>query len=113
MGLVSVQANRLSFVLHAILFLIRKETMCVVKNLNILSPYSSFSPLIKYIANALSHRSEGDNKDELDGIDDTRNGLLLWSAIHHPVGTGALAFLKVSCHSPCFVLCDLSIQIDP
>ncbi|KAF8346063.1 hypothetical protein F5887DRAFT_916759 [Amanita rubescens] len=53
-----------------------------------------FSPLIKYFANALSHRGGADNEDALDGIDDTWNGLLLWSAIHHPVETGALAFLK-------------------
>lgn len=39
--------------------------------------YNSFSFLIKYIANALSYRSEPNNIDELDGIDNIRNGLLL------------------------------------
>ncbi|KXN83943.1 hypothetical protein AN958_00786 [Leucoagaricus sp. SymC.cos] len=47
-----------------------------------------------YIRNALSHRSETDIVDELDGIDDTRNGLLLWSPLHRPFGAGALTFLK-------------------
>lgn len=82
--------------------------MCVIKN--ILLPYNKFSPFIKYIGNVLSHRRGADNVDELDGIDDTRNGLLLWDGLHGQFGNGSLAFLKVSCRMLCFILRNLSIR---
>ena len=72
---------------------------------NILSPHNNFSPLIKYIADVLNHRSGADNVDKLDGIDDTRNGLLLLCSLCRQFEFGALVFLKVSCRllSNCFV----------
>ncbi|KAF8815106.1 hypothetical protein BYT27DRAFT_7199581 [Phlegmacium glaucopus] len=47
-----------------------------------------------YLVNALSYRSGPNNVEELDGIDDIRNGFLLSTFLHRPFGDGSLAFLK-------------------
>jgi hypothetical protein len=73
------------------------------------SLYNCFSPLIKYLANALSHY---DVDEELDDIDDIGNGLVLWYPIYRMFGDGVLSFLKVSHQLFCSVQCNLQIQID-
>jgi len=59
--------------------------------LAILFPHSKGS---NYLMNVMNYRS-GPNIEELDGIDDIRNGLLLSSFLHREFGDGSLAFLKV------------------
>ena len=51
--------------------------------------------LIKYISNVIRHR---DGPDDINDINDTRNGLLLNSLLHIPFGAISMAFLKVYCY---------------
>ena len=58
--------------------------------------YGTFSDLlIKYISNVIRHR---DGPDDINDINDTRNGLLLNSLLHIPFGAISMAFLKVYCY---------------
>ena len=50
----------------------------------------------KYMSNFLSIRAGPDNDLQLEGINDTRNGLLLHLIVHHLLGNGDVAFLKAS-----------------
>ena len=68
--------------------------MCVLTNL--LRQLSDLI-LIKYISNVVHHRGGPDVYD-INDINDTRNGLLLSSLLHHPFGAGKIAFLKVCCY---------------
>lgn len=48
-----------------------------------------------YILNVVNHRGgTDDSADDINDINDTRNGLLLISLLHRPFGAGELAFLK-------------------
>ncbi|KAF8626969.1 hypothetical protein AX15_004609 [Amanita polypyramis BW_CC] len=48
-----------------------------------------------YMMNLVRHRGEGYNSaNDIDDIDDTRNGLLLHNAFYFSFGAGELAFLK-------------------
>ena len=50
----------------------------------------------KYILNLVLHRGGTDTHvDDIDGIDDSRDELLLWKDIHRLLGAGEVAFLKV------------------
>jgi HNH endonuclease len=48
---------------------------------------------MQYISNVVHHR--GGTDDDINDINDTRNGLLLSTLLHRPWGAGNLAFLKV------------------
>ena len=48
------------------------------------------------MCNLVSIRAETDNDLDLDSIDDTRNGFLLYSSMHALIGPGHVAFLRVS-----------------
>ena len=77
--------------MHAILSHTLRETMCVLENI----PWQLSHCPFKYISNIVLHRGGMDtHADDLDGIDDTRNGLLLLINIHRPLGAGEVAFLK-------------------
>ena len=66
--------------------------MCVLENI----PWQLSHCPFKYILNLVLHRGGTDTHvDDLDGIDDSRNGLLLSMVIHRPLGAGKVAFLKV------------------
>ncbi len=57
---------------------------------------TTFSRSIKYISNAVRHRGGPDHPlNDLNSVDDIRNGLLLSSCLHRPLGDGESAFLKV------------------
>ena len=53
--------------------------------------HNTHRALIKYISNFLSYHH---NVDELDGINDTKNGLFLWPPIHITLGSGSLGVLE-------------------
>jgi hypothetical protein len=51
------------------------------------------------MSNVVRHRGEAyDSADDIDDINDTRNGLLLLNMFHFSFGAGELAFLKVCCY---------------
>jgi hypothetical protein len=54
------------------------------------------SHFIQYISNTVLHR--GGTDDDIDDIDDIRNGLLLCEILHRHFGVGNVAFLKVCCY---------------
>ena len=54
-----------------------------------------FSFRAQYIINLGHHRHEALDPP-LDDINDTRNGILLTKALHHPLGASQSAFLQVS-----------------
>jgi hypothetical protein len=57
---------------------------------------ASCDPSIKYMSNLFDHRHEAySSKDRLDDIDDTRNGILLYSGFHCSLDKGRIAFLMV------------------
>ncbi len=67
----------------------RREATCGLTNL-----LWQLSDLIKYISNVVHHRG-GPDADDINDINDTRNGLLLSNQLHLPLGAGRIAFLKV------------------
>ncbi|KAF8327981.1 hypothetical protein F5887DRAFT_159478 [Amanita rubescens] len=66
----------------------RREATCGLTNL-----LWELSNLIKYISNVVHHRGVP-GADEINDINDTRNGLLLVNQLHLPFGSGMMAFLK-------------------
>jgi hypothetical protein len=69
----------------------RREITCGLTNL-----LWQLSDLIKYISNVVHHRGGPD--DDIDDINDIRNGLLLANLLHLPFGAARIAFLKVCCY---------------
>lgn len=73
----------------------RREMMCVLIS-PILLQLSTHLILTKYISDIISLRGQAyPSADNVNDIDDTRNGLLLSNLLHRPFATGKLAFLKV------------------
>ena len=68
-----------------------REATCGLTNL-----LWQLSDLIKYISNVVNHR--GGPADDINDINDTRNGILLANQLHTPFGAGRIAFLKVCCY---------------
>jgi hypothetical protein len=66
----------------------RREATCGLSNL-----LWQLSNLIKYISNVVHHRGGPD--DDINDINDTRNGLMLANHLHVSFGAGDIAFLKV------------------
>jgi len=56
--------------------------------------HSEFSFQAKYIIN-LVHHMNSNIVPPLESINDTRNGILLYSALHGPFGASKIAFLRV------------------
>ena len=65
--------------------------MCVLTSL-----LWQLSHLVKYISNVVRHRGgTDDSADDIDDINDIRNGFLISTLLHRPFGDGRFAFLKV------------------
>lgn len=71
----------------------RREATCCLTNL-----LWQLSDLInlKYMSNVVRHRDGPD--DNMNDINDTRNGLLLANHLHVPFRASDIAFLKVCCY---------------
>jgi HNH endonuclease len=94
MSRVWLVANHTGIVMPVTFFPIRREIMYV---LSLLSPqHSDFG--IKYISNVVHHRGGMDYPEDIQTIDDPRNGLLLNVILHGRFGNADVAFLKV-CYS--------------
>jgi hypothetical protein len=70
----------------------RREAMYGLTNL-----LWQLSDLIQYISNVVNHRGGPD--DNINDINDIRNGLLLSDLLHGPFGAGHMAFLEVRYYS--------------
>jgi hypothetical protein len=92
MALASVLVNWLIIVMQSTFFLTPKTAMCVFLR-TLYNSITASHPWIKYLENASRYY---DVDDELEDIDDIKNGLLLYLSIHHLFGEGSVAFLKVS-----------------
>ena len=79
-------------ILRVISFLMQRLTRCVLR---------ISLELFRYMVSLANHRGE-DVDPPLDNINDTRNGILLYSAFHRAFGESRVAFLRVSCRGSIF-----------
>ena len=66
---------------------------------SITSYCNAFSRLPQYLVRLIENR--GDGQDDINDINDIRNGLLLVSTLHKAFGFGEVAFLKVTINQGC------------